>query len=104
MATYWVTFRIENQTIGGRTYDERYRGFQEAVRQRTTHWWLPPTSFIVFDSESDIDTLCRYLQAPLSRAHDVFLIGMPDYKSARIFGVNSDRDIYKLMPFLKEAA
>lgn len=103
MSTYWVTFRIEDKTVGGRTYDDRYKAFYDAIKTRCQMWWLPPTSFVVFDSTHDIDTLARAFKVALSEQHDLFLLGMTDFKSARIFGANNDQDVYKLIAFLKKA-
>lgn len=103
MATYWITFRIEDTTINGRSYSTRYSEFVEAVRQQATKWWTEPTSFICFASEKDIDAICNAIKQPVSAAHDMFLIGMPELKSARVWGNNPDGDIYKLIPFLKKA-
>src|SRR5690349_14436287 len=103
MSTYWVTFRIHDQTIGGRTYEKRYSDFVDAVRNQATMWWTKPTSFICFASNNDIDAICSSIKGQLAPAYDLFLIGMPDYKSARIWGANDDDDIYKLIPFLKKA-
>ena len=95
--------RIHDETINGRDYTTRYSEFLEAVRQQTTKWWPEPTSFICFASDLDIDTICGRLKRPLSVDHDLFLIGMPEFKSARIWGHNPDNDIYELIPFLKKA-
>lgn len=102
MATYWVTFRIEDVIVGGNTYDDRRTAFYKAIEKICTKWWLPSTSFVVFESDTDINSVCAAIRAPLSRAHDLFLLGMPEFKSARIFGKNDDNDIYDLIDFLKD--
>lgn len=103
MATYWLTFRIEDKTANGKDYSARYVAFLEAVKKRATMYWDVPTSFIAFESADDIDSLCGHLKKAISEAHDVFLVGMPEFKSARIVGANPDGDIHSLFTFLKNA-
>lgn len=100
--TYWLTFRIHNETVNGKTYSQRYDAFYNVIKEHLEEWWVPPTSFVAFSSESSIDAIAAALKAPLSARYDMFLLGMADYKSGRIFGKNDDQDIFKLMPFLKE--
>lgn len=101
MAVYWLTFRVENQSVGGRSYDVRRQSLYDTIRQRTSRWWLKPTSFIAFESSHSIDALAAACQQAIAPSHDLFLIREMDTKSAIICGNNDDRDIYQLMPYLK---
>jgi hypothetical protein len=101
MATFWLTFRIENRTVGGRSYDQRRDALYEAIRQHTKKWWLKPTSFVAFESTQSIDAIADACRVAIAESHDLFLIREMDTKSAIICGNNDDRDIYILMPYLK---
>lgn len=98
MAVYWLTFRIESN----RDYDRRYMAVLEAVRQLTdTTWWTEPTSFVVFKSAADIDTIAASIESEMG-PDDMALLGMPEFKSGRLIGASTDQDLFKLMPFVKK--
>ena len=99
MATYWLSFRIEDN----RTYAQRYEALVDAVRQVSTKWWVDTTAFLVFESSSGIDAIAAAVEAAVDTSVDVVLIGMTDFKSARILGNNQDNDIFAVIPFLKTA-
>ena len=103
MDTFWLTFRIADATVGGKSYDDRYNAVRDVVMRSTQRYWEPPTSFIMFESDVAIDVLADRLKAAISEQHDIFLIGMPMFQVAHIGGANDDEDIYKLLPFLEEA-
>jgi len=99
MATYWLSFRLENN----RTYSDRYESLTESVRTAARKWWTEPSSFLVFECEFDIDTLADRFKRSINPTTDILLLGMPDFKSARIIGAYRDPDIFELMPFAKKA-
>lgn len=100
MATYWLSFRIGDDD----SYAKRYDDLVEAIRLITNqHWWLETTSFIVFESDHSIDDLVSTVKGLIDEEIDLVLIGMPNFKSARLIGSSSDDTIKKLMPFLKTA-
>ena len=101
--TYWLTFRIDEHTINGKSYNERYTALYAAIQTRATRWWLDPTSFIAFESDSSIDQLCTALKGALAASHDMFLLREIDRKEARLFGKQKDPDIKILMPYLMAA-
>ena len=101
MATFWITFRIEDRNVGGRTYDDRRSALYEAVRVRSSQWWLKPTSYVAFESDHSLDALAEACKLAISPDHDLFLMREMDAKGAIICGNNDDRDIYKLMPYLR---
>jgi hypothetical protein len=102
MATYWITFRIADHNVGNRTYDDRYKDLQGAVRLRASKWWIKPTSFIAFASEDAIGAIAQACKDAIAPMYDLFLIREMDTKSAIICGNNDDDDIYLLMPYLKK--
>jgi hypothetical protein len=104
MAAYWLTFRIHEASIGGRTYERRYEDLNEAVRTSCSKWWKTPTSFIAFESASTIDALAKKFAGAIAPSQDLFLIRMMDTQSAAICGKNDDTDIFTLMPYLVKYA
>lgn len=101
MATYWITFRIEQRTVNGRSYAERYEALQQAVLGSATRYWQEPTSFIAFETSASIDAVSTVCKASIAPSHDLFLVREMDKQNARICGQNGDKDIQDLMPYLK---
>jgi hypothetical protein len=103
MTTYWITFRIAYETVGGRSYDDRYEAFTNTVVANASNYWAQTTSFSVIESSLSIDTLTATLKREFSPSKDLFLIRQVDTKSAKICGQNDDNDIFTLMPYLERA-
>jgi hypothetical protein len=99
MSVYWLTFRIENDA----GYRNRYDALIEAIRVISSKWWVEPTSFLLFESARDIDGVAAVSKAAINPRIDMALVGMPDFKSARLVGASTDQDIFALMPFTKKA-
>ena len=55
MAAYWLTFRIADKTIRGFSSDDRRSALYAAVQTHLGKWWVKPTSFIAFSSDSSIE-------------------------------------------------
>ena len=98
MATFWMTHRLEDDA----NYAQRYDNLVEAVRKISTKWWVEPTSFLLFSSERDIDGVAAVVKTAINPRVDMALIGMPDFKSARVVGASADQDLFELMPFTKK--
>lgn len=98
MATYWLSFRLENDA----TYALRYDALVETIRQQTTKWWPETTAFFVFESGRTIDQIAESVAEVIDERCDVVLCGMTDFKSARLIGNNQDNDIFDLIPFIKK--
>jgi hypothetical protein len=99
MKTYWLSFRIADDA----TYDTRYERLLEAIHTPASKCWLETTAFIIFSSSHDIDALAARVKGAINATKDIAVIGMPDFKSARILGASQDDDIFALMPFIKSA-
>ena len=99
MAVYWLTFRLASDA----TYSDRYDALKESIRGMASAWWYEPSSFFLFESSEDIDRVAANVGSVINAAKDIVLIGMPDYKSARVLGASTDKDLFKLMPFTKYA-
>ena len=99
MAVYWLSFRLAD----GPTYPARYDAFVDAVEQMKSMWWVETSAFFVFETTLDINAVAARAKAAIDPARDIALIGMPEFKNARIIGAFKDQDIFKLMPFTKKA-
>jgi len=84
--TYCVTFRVANQTVGGRSYDERRQSIVEAVRTDGFGYWEETTSFFLVESNLDTPTFARAAAAGLSPAHDMLVAFDPSDMSSAYFG------------------
>ena len=99
---YWVTFRLEKDS----TWQERYTALDSAISDATADqkWWKEPTSFYLFRSELGIDEIVALIKEAISAQTDVVVIGMPDYKSARVIGTVEDDDIFTLWDWVQQAS
>ncbi|USA39635.1 hypothetical protein NCF86_00275 [Pelagerythrobacter marinus] len=97
---FWVTFRIGD--VGN--YDARYQRLNEALASIADNstWWVESTSFFLFQADTNIDGVAEAIACALDLDHDLALVGMPEYKSARAIGAIGDPDLYKLLPFAKK--
>ncbi|MCA0058387.1 MULTISPECIES: hypothetical protein [unclassified Mesorhizobium] len=98
MATYWLSFRLQDD----RTYNQRYENLTETVERLSTKWWVEASSFIVFASEAGIDKIASEIADVIYIDTDLVIVGMPEFKSARLIGHHEDDDIFELMPFIKK--
>lgn len=103
MAKYWLSFRIADREVGGRTYNERYDDFKNLVEALSTTYWNETTSFYVFESEHGLNALTGALRSQIDEAYDLFIIRQLDNKAGRICGDYSDPSIFTLMPYLQKA-
>jgi len=102
MAVYWLSFRIHDDAAKGKTYDERYGAFEESILAHSPTYWKETTSFIIFNSSADIDTIAANLKIIIDPAVDLFLLRKMNVKSARICGANHDPGIFNLITYLKQ--
>jgi hypothetical protein len=104
MSAFWVTFRISEKTVGGRTYEARYTDLVNTVHAAAGGtYWQEPTSFLAFESIHPIETLAARFKSKIAPSHDLFLLRQMDVKDAMVCGQFDDQDIFKLMPYLKKA-
>jgi len=101
MKTYWVSYRIAADTLGGRTYEDRYNALVDGITEISPTWWGQTTSFYVFTSMQTIDAIAARLRPAIKPSHDLFLIRQLDTQAARICGKNEDQDIFTLIPYLQ---
>lgn len=96
--TYWLSFRLHEDS----GYESTYNKLQEAIKDSVNgKWWFETTSFFTFASNYSMNDLASKIKSSIRPDRDLVLIGMTDYKSARLIGKSNDRDIDQLIPFLK---
>ena len=71
MTVYWITFRISEQTISGRTYEDRYTQLTETIRINCTQWWVETTSFLAFESAAAMTPLVAECKKAIAPSHDL---------------------------------
>ncbi|MBZ3693255.1 hypothetical protein [Phyllobacterium calauticae] len=104
MATYWLSFTLDDRTIGGRDYSTRWNALYSAIHQISgANYWEKTTSFILFSADKTIEQVVSTAKNAVSPTYDLVLIRSLDTQSARIFGPNADDDIFALMPYLQKA-
>lgn len=104
MKTYWITFRIADKAVSGRSYSDRYDALVNAVHEHSaTHWWAEPTSFWLVNSSSSQGQIASSIKRAIAPSEDLALIGMIDYKGLVLVG-NAEKleDIQSLAPNLTQ--
>lgn len=99
MKTYYITFRLEQDA----TYNDRWKRLVDAIDGISTRWWVEPTSFFLFESGHSIDQVAAVAKAAINVNKDVVLVGMVDYKGARVVGKANSRAVFDLMPEARAA-
>jgi len=97
LTIYWITFRIEDEVVGGKSWDDRHNALVATIDRNSIRWWRETTSFIAFESTSSIDGLAYKFKAAIAPSTDLFLIGEMGAKPARICGRFTDRSIFEFM-------
>jgi hypothetical protein len=102
MSVYWLTFRIHEATIGGRSYEARYEMLNDVIDDLASVTWKDPTSFIVFESGTGIGAIMSKCKSAIAPSHDLVLIREMDKQSALTAGLIEDPDIFKMITYLKK--
>jgi hypothetical protein len=92
MATYCVTFRIANRSVGGRTYDERRQSIVDALHGHGGYW-EETTSFVIANSDLDTTSFTVNASKGLSADHDMLAAFDPDDMSLAYFGAIKHPDV-----------
>ncbi|QKV18684.1 hypothetical protein [Oricola thermophila] len=100
-STYCVTFRVADQTVNGKTYNERRQSIIDAVRKEDLGYWEETTSFFLAESNLDTTTFGKTASAGLSAKHDMLAAFDPSDMSLAYFGAIDHPDV--LASFFKTA-
>tara|TARA_R110002020_G_scaffold343819_6_gene558210 strand:+ start:3459 stop:3770 length:312 start_codon:yes stop_codon:yes gene_type:complete len=101
MSTYFVSFTLEDTTVGGRDYNARWGDIYDAIHAISTRYWESTAAFIAFESDEAIRSVTQAVKDAIAPTTDTALIRSMDAKEARIVGVILDEDIFQIMPYLK---
>lgn len=91
--TYLVSFRISDDTVGGRTYSQRRQSLVEKARQADAGFWDGTTSFIVAQSSLSTPAFAKEISAGLSSSHDMLIVIDPSDMSLAQFGQVSEAEV-----------
>lgn len=101
MATYFVSFTLADEIVSGRDYNDRWNDLYDAVHSISTLYWESTTAFIAFESDENLGTVTRAVKDAIEPTKDTALIRSMEAKDARIVGVVTDQDIFRIMSYLK---
>ena len=101
MATYAVTFRIGDVTVGGQSYQDRRTRLIENVRKENGGYWEETTSFFFVESSLNTPQFGARAVGGLSASHDMVVLFDPQDMSACYFGNIKHTDV--LLSFLPSA-
>jgi hypothetical protein len=99
MNTYWLSFRIQNKDVNGKSYGDRYNNFVETLRGLRAGYWEETTAFMIFQSDYKIDEIAAAAKKAFAPSADLFVIRALDSKTARACGNIADNDLFALMPY-----
>ena len=100
---YWLNFRIEDgETARKPNHKARYEALVEIVEEYALTWWRQSPSLYIFDTNIAIDNLAPLFKKCINAESDYVILGQLDQKEARISGRYNDKDIFQIVPFLKE--
>lgn len=100
---YWLNFRIEDdETKRKPNQKARYEALVEVVEEYALTWWRQSPSLYIFDTNIDIDHMAPLFKKCINPELDYVILGQLDQKEARISGRYNDKDIFQIVPFMKE--
>lgn len=85
MSTYCITFRIANETVGGKTYNERRQSLIDSI-PKNNGYWEESTSFILTNSNKNTPDFADSISKGLSKSKDLLVVFDPSDMSLAYFG------------------
>jgi hypothetical protein len=102
---YFVTFRIADKTVGGKSYTDRYETLIDNVYVEGNAYWDETTSFLIVGSPLDTNTFLAKACKGLSANDDIVVAFDPTDMSAAYFGPIKHPDVLEtFFRTLKKAA
>ena len=92
---YCVTFRIADETVNGRAYDERRQQLIDNVTAENAGYWAETTSFLLAESSLGTYEFAKKAHTGLSAKHDLVVVFDPEDMSAAYFGPLRHVDVLK---------
>lgn len=102
--SHCVTFRIANKTVGGKTYEDRYRKLIDNLTKEGLGYWDETTAFVLVESALDTFSFIDRAKSGLCD-QDLLFVFDPSDMSAAYFGSLENRTVLKsFFPLLKQSA
>ena len=100
---YWLNFRIEDdETARKPNHKARYEALVEVVEEYALTWWRQSPSLYIFDTNIDIEHVAPLFKKCINPECDFFILGQLGTQEVRISGRYNDKDIFQIIPYLKE--
>lgn len=99
MHTYWMTYRLADDghfVARSQQLTALINSLSEGAR------WAEPHTFLIFKCKLAIDDLATRLKPALEHRDDVLLLGMTEFKEARVVGCPRQASLYALMPHAQD--
>lgn len=93
MSNYFVTFRISDKTVNGKSYDERRTQLIENVYVEGNSFWDETTSFLIVGSNLTTDAFGAMAAKGLSENDDMVVVIDPTDMSMAYFGAVQYPDV-----------
>lgn len=90
MDVFWITFRVENKTVGGREYLARYNAMIDALSSHCVDHWEEPTSFFLLKSNSSATQIAASVKSAIAPSVDLVVIGSMNYTGITVIGRVAD--------------
>lgn len=93
--TYFVTFRIADKMVGGKSYDERREMLIDNVYSKNAPFWDETTSFFIIGSKLTTFKFAEQAFRGLSAKDDLVVVFDPKDMSMAYFGPVKHPDVLK---------
>ena len=100
MHTYWMTYRLadDGQFVArSKQINTILNSVSEGAR------WAEPHTFFIFKSKLGINDVIARFRPALDERKDMLLLGMTEFKEARVLGVPQHAALYALVPHAQDA-
>jgi hypothetical protein len=98
---YWISFRVANEQVGGRTYDQRLENLKDAIDDMSNGYWDETSSFYVIESEKTPAQVATALSAAIAPAADLILMRRLDGPDGYLIGKYKDDEVPGMRAYLK---
>lgn len=96
--SYWVSFRIHEDSDYSSTYNSLHDGLEALAG---SSWWFETTSFYILEAKS-YASVVKTVKESLRKDRDIAVVGSFNTKACTIIGRCEDQDIFDLVDFAKK--
>ena len=93
MPCYWISFRLANERVDGRTCDQRLKDLQDVIDDLSTGFWDETSSFYVIESAKTTAEVATALRGAIAPTADLILMRRLDGPEANLIGKYADDQI-----------